>query len=373
MGFKQCAVPGGILGAGREWHRAIGGSSGGQILVVRAVKVHGGEVKLFDEELADQPSAVKALVAYSGSRHTVGNCLIDRGTGVPVNSNLSGGGLIELKIGRGLADISKCADALQAEASDLKGLADGEEAVIGATGGQPRLTVICTQKRGGITGAVILGVPHHFHAHLVVANPKTKLRKSEVETVVLGGGRKVIVGINAGNAGEGENALFGQQIVEFKFAKLDVKPAGAGQIVKPRKNSFKVKCTGVVRGRQDIKGDVFCQRAAGVEIKSAPIESVNGYIALNLPPAGTGRIVDRGKIGILAVPNGRDAESDRPIGRTLENGGIAVVAHLIAVVLEGLSKGTQHRPSHMAGGAGHAVFPREGWEGVHLNGRERRG
>src|SRR6516162_6668960 len=69
--------------------------------------------------------------------------------------------------------------------------------------------------------------------------------------------------------------------------------------------------------------------------------------------------IDDHVVLMLQMPVGSDAHGDRPIGGALEYGGVAVVAHLIAVVFELLAEGTQFRPSLVAGRARHAVLARE--------------
>src|SRR5580704_2976055 len=113
--------------------------------------------------------------------------------------------------------------------------------------------------------------------------------------------------------------------------------------------------SGVVRRRQNIKREVFGKRSPGVEVQPAPIESLSGY--LGFVSAGTVRTIHLRFVRALTMPNRRYAESHRPVSRLLENGGVSLVSHLIAVVFELLAERTQHWPSFVTRGAGHTVLP----------------
>src|ERR1700733_3591599 len=66
------------------------------------------------------------------------------------------------------------------------------------------------------------------------------------------------------------------------------------------------------------------------------------------------------------MPFRRNAKRDRPIRRMLVNGRVALVSQLIAVILECLSKRTEFWPRFVTRRAGHAVFPGERGNGMHL-------
>src|SRR6516164_3532367 len=69
--------------------------------------------------------------------------------------------------------------------------------------------------------------------------------------------------------------------------------------------------------------------------------------------------IDDHVVLMLQMPVGSDTHGDRPIGGALEDGSVAVVAHLVAVVFELLAKGTEFRPSLVARRARHTVLARE--------------
>src|SRR5271163_3742829 len=184
----------------------------------------------------------------------------------------------------------------------------------------------------------------------------------------------MVVGIDAGNVGEREDALFGQKVIKLEFAKLDVQPTAACKIVETCKDSLKVEGACIVRGWQHIKGDVFRERAAGMKIEAAPVESVGRDVALGLSAGGAGGVIHQGSIFVLPMPKRGHAKCNRPVGRVLIDGGVALVAQLIAVVLESLSKWTQHWPCLMTRRARHAVLPSEGRYGANSasrNGKRR--
>src|ERR1700719_2680439 len=77
------------------------------------------------------------------------------------------------------------------------------------------------------------------------------------------------------------------------------------------------------------------------------------------------------------MPVRRDAERHRPVRRLLENGGIAIVPHLVSVVFKLLPKRAQLRPRLMARGTWHAIFSCEcgkgaGWTDCRENNSEDR-
>src|SRR5271170_145966 len=107
-----------------------------------------------------------------------------------------------------------------------------------------------------------------------------------------------------------------------------------------------------------------------MEVEAAPVEAVGGHAGFGLAAGGGGAIYAR--IGfVLTVPDRCDAKRYRPIGGALINGGIPVVAQLVAVVFESLAEGAKHGPREMTGGAGQPVFPRERRQRVDLDGRKR--
>ena len=72
------------------------------------------------------------------------------------------------------------------------------------------------------------------------------------------------------------------------------------------------------------------------------------------------RAIDVCAVLAFAMPDRGDAESDWPVGGILEDGSVAIVAHLVAVVFEGLAKRAQLRPRFVARRARHSIFSCEG-------------
>src|SRR5208337_1745444 len=101
---------------------------------------------------------------------------------------------------------------------------------------------------------------------------------------------------------------------------------------------FKMESSRVVRGRKNVERKVLRQSSTGMEIQPAPIKSMGGDFSLAAKRCAVGAI-HRHLVGAFPMPDGRHAEGHRPIGRLLEDGGIAIVPHLIAVVFELLAKG----------------------------------
>src|ERR1700676_5007889 len=106
-----------------------------------------------------------------------------------------------------------------------------------------------------------------------------------------------------------------------------------------------------------------------MEIKAAPVKPMGGDFSLHLPKRRVGGIIHLRAVLAFAVPEGCHAERYRPVCRLLENGGVAIVPHLVAVVLEGLPEGAELRPSLVTGRARHPVLPREGRKRVHFDRR----
>src|ERR1700730_8000609 len=153
------------------------------------------QVIFLEEKLAKDACAVKAAVADSGAWYAE-RSVLGRATGISTG---------KLKIRGRLPNVGKGTDALHTEASQLKGLAGGEKSVIAATGGQSWRTVVRTEQGHGIASAVIFGMAHHFQADLIVCDTKSKTRERSMEAIIFRSGLEVVVGVNTGNAGQGQD------------------------------------------------------------------------------------------------------------------------------------------------------------------------
>src|ERR1700730_13270796 len=141
------------------------------------------------------------------------------------------------------------------------------------------------------------------------------------------------------------------QVVELKLSDFYVQPTAAQQIVESCPDRFKVKRPSVVRGRQHVEADVLRQRPGGMKIQTAPIETVRSDPRLD---GGNPRPIDTHATETIAVPLRRDAPGHGPIRRLLENGGGAIIPHLVAVVLKRLPERAQFGPSLVTGRARHS-------------------
>src|SRR5262250_2567370 len=100
------------------------------------------------------------------------------------------------------------------------------------------------------------------------------------------------------------------------------------------------------------------QRACGQNIEAAEIKAMGRDVGQGTAlPTGA---IDDHVVLMLQMPVGSDTHRDRPIGGALEDGSVAVVAHLVAAVFELLAEGTQFRPSLVTGRARHAVLACKG-------------
>src|SRR6266403_1866174 len=171
--------------------------------------------------------------------------------------------------------------------------------------------------------------------------------------------------------GKCENALFGDDVVEFELADFDVEPTTAQQIVEAHVRGLEVECSHIVRGRHQKEADVFCQCACGEDVHAGKIETMCGELAL-CGESGRG-IGDVSAVDAFAVPIGSDTKGDRPVRRLLKNGSVAVVHHLVAVIFEGLPKIVELGPRFMTSRAAHAVFTSKGRDGADMQRRHRDG
>src|ERR1700741_298342 len=177
-------------------------------------------------------------------------------------------------------------------------------------------------------------MPHPLRTDLVIPDSKSVKTFSHARR---NHWLKMIILIKTAVAREREYSFFGKQVVELKLSNLDVQPAAAQQIVESSPNRFKVKCSRVIRSRQEIEAKVLGQGPGGMKIQSTPIEAMGGDPLFNGGRhASDYRAVHAYAVGRFAVPLRRHSESHGPISGALEDGGIAVIPHLVAVILERL-------------------------------------
>src|ERR1035437_245923 len=297
---------------------------------VPAVLCDNGDVGMLTEvELADEAFAVETLVPCSRTRNR------RTPAGKPSRGSQPEHGIE--------------ANPVHPQFAGVKCLTGGEEPGIrvGAVG-QADLAVVRTEQRRRVPSAIIVGMPHHLDAELVVAHLS--------EGIAITNRNEVVELVDATVAGERQDALFREQVVEFKLTELDVQPCAAKQVIQPSHDGFKMKGGGGIGGREHVEGKVFLQRAAGVEVEAAEIETRRSDPLLYLAAAAA---VD----GLFALadsmPDGNDAERDRPVSRILPDWRVAIIHELVAVVFELLAEEIQHGPAFMTGGATQAVLPGE--------------
>src|SRR6266851_3880675 len=149
MRLDQCAVPLWRAGTRRQPVRIVGSCSCAQESILAAVHEERGDIELLDVPHADEASAVERFLAET--------------------IKLSCAPALRQVIRRRTAEIGKRSHALQAEAASLECLAGRQVGVITVAVGNTYVAVVTTQQGRGIASAVIFGMPHQFHAKLVVA------------------------------------------------------------------------------------------------------------------------------------------------------------------------------------------------------------
>ena len=118
---------------------------------------------------------------------------------------------------RGFANHGIEADALNAQLAGIECLAGGKESGVRVRAvGEPRLAVIRTDQRRGVARTVVVRVPHHLDAELVVSH----LTKD----VAIAHWNEVVELVNAAVTREREDTLLRKQVVEFELAQLQVQP-----------------------------------------------------------------------------------------------------------------------------------------------------
>src|ERR1700733_13553961 len=112
-----------------------------------------------------------------------------------------------------------------------------------------------------------------FETELVVTNL--------AEDVTVAHRNEVIELVDSAVPGEGQDALFREQVVELEFSQFYVEPGTAPEVVEAGKDAFEVERAGGVRGGQQEEREVLFQRTSGVKIETAQVE------------AGIGNALDR--------------------------------------------------------------------------------
>src|ERR1700682_1874597 len=107
-----------------------------------------------------------------------------------------------------------------------------------------------------------------------------------------------------------------------------------------------------------------------MKIQTRPVEPMCSHSRFHLSAGWAGWIVDSGAILALAVPGRRDAEGYGPVRRLLEDGSVALIPHLIAVVLERLAERTKFRPRFVTRRARHPILSCERWKGINPGPRQ---
>src|SRR6266446_8194903 len=160
------------------------------------------------------------------------------------------------------------------------------------------------------------------------------------------------------------NALFRDDIVELELTYLDVEPARFQEVAESDVRGFKCEDGIVSSSRHQQEADVLCQRSGGQNVHTGKIKPVGRE-----PPfdRATGRgIADVRAVHTLAMPLRCHAKGHRPIRRLLEDGSVAIIPHLVAVVLERLTKVVQLGPGFVTGRTRHAVLPCKSRDGMNL-------
>src|SRR5205807_2418392 len=111
-----------------------------------------------------------------------------------------------------------------------------------------------------------------------------------------------------------QDSLFGDDVIEFEFPSLDIKPTRAKEIAEAHIGGFKMKRTVVLRSRHKQKADVLSERPGGENVQAPNVKTMGGQPALG-GGAGWERVSDVCVVHALAMPVRGDAERYRPIDR----------------------------------------------------------
>src|SRR5207244_1469767 len=74
--------------------------------------------------------------------------------------------------------------------------------------------------------------------------------------------------------------LFGDDVIEFEFPSLDIKPTRAKEIAEAHIGGFKMKRTVVLRSRHKQKADVLSERPGGENVQAPNVKTMGGQPAL---------------------------------------------------------------------------------------------
>src|SRR5689334_23281783 len=107
---------------------------------------------------------------------------------------------------------------------------------------------------------------HQLDTDLVVADT--------AKTIHVSLGKEVIVVPRAASTRECKEALFGEQGVEFKLAKLEIEPGRVQQVIEAHPGIFKVEARAFGHGRQHRERDVFVEGAGGPDVEAGEIKAV---------------------------------------------------------------------------------------------------
>src|SRR5437879_3088119 len=148
-------------------------------------------------------------------------------------------------------------------------------------------------------------MPRELRTDLVVSKPEVG------ETQCVGHQSEWIRLVGTAVAGEEEEALFRNEVVQLELPELEVDPVVVPQIVEADERGFKVESAGVIGGGQQREGNVLVQRARRPQVHAGEIEPglrdrSRDKPARRIPGDGVYRLLS----GAFSVPVRRDAERD---------------------------------------------------------------
>src|SRR5208283_4401400 len=99
---------------------------------------------------------------------------------------------------------------------------------------------------------------HPLKTILIVADTKS------IESTFRGG-LEVVVGVNARDVCQRQNALFRKQVIQLELAQLEVEPGAPCDVIDASPDRLKVEITAVVGGWQNVKAVILGQGSTGME------------------------------------------------------------------------------------------------------------